>query len=75
MLTGGSSFDNSVFDVALTGGIDRIIDFTHTYDTIRLENAVFTALTSTGQPSSGGFYRARRDRPHHLQRRDGRPEL
>ena len=44
-LTGGDSYDAFVFDTALSGGIDRILDFSHTYDTIRLENAVFTALT------------------------------
>jgi serralysin len=56
VLTGGGSSDRFVFDTSLTGGIDRITDFSHISDTIYLENAVFTALTSTGQISSSGFY-------------------
>ncbi len=56
VLAGGNSSDNFVFDVALNSGIDRITDFSRTYDTIRLENAVFGALTSTGQLSSSAFY-------------------
>lgn len=56
VLTGGSSYDNFIFNTSLTGGVDRITDFSHTYDTIVLENAVFTALTSTGQLSSTAYY-------------------
>ena len=55
-LTGGESYDNFVFNTALNGGVDRITDFSHTYDTIRLENAVFTAWTSTGYLASSAFY-------------------
>ena len=73
-LTGGDSYDNFVFNTALNGGIDRITDFSHSYDTIRLENAVFTALTSIGSTRIG-FLRRRRGtrchRPHHLQPGDG----
>jgi serralysin len=54
-LTGGASYDNFVFDTALNGGIDRITDFSPAYDTIRLENAVFTAL-GVGQLHSTDFY-------------------
>lgn len=55
-LTGGSGYDNFMFNTALNGDIDRITDFSHYYDTILLENAVFTALTSTGYLSSAAFY-------------------
>jgi serralysin len=54
-LTGTSGYDKFVFDVTLGNGIDRITDFSHTYDTIRLENAVFTGL-STGYLGSSQFY-------------------
>jgi len=56
VLTGGANSDLFVFNTALTGGIDRITDFSHVYDTIRLENAVFSTLTTTGQLSSGVLY-------------------
>ncbi len=78
-LTGGGNSDNFVFNTVLNGGIDRITDFSHTYDTIRLENAVFTALTSTGRLSSPSVLqrhrRARCDGPDHLQLGDGSSEL
>jgi Ca2+-binding RTX toxin-like protein len=54
-LTGSSGADKFVFDVAPSSGIDRITDFSHIDDTIRLENAVFTGL-STGNISSTMFY-------------------
>ena len=73
-LTGGDSYDNFVFNTALNGGVDRITDFSHAYDTMRLENAVFTALTSTGYLPSSAFYAgaggARCNRPDHLQSGD-----
>ena len=55
-LTGGDSYDNFVFNTALNGGVDRITDFSHAYDTMRLENAVFTVLTSTGYLTSSAYY-------------------
>ena len=55
-LTGGTSSDYYVFDAALNSGIDRITDFSHTSDTIRLENAVFTALTTTGWLAAAAFW-------------------
>ena len=57
-LTGGSSNDTFVFSTALNGttNVDTITDFTHTsataHDSIKLENAVFTALTTTGALSA-----------------------
>jgi Ca2+-binding RTX toxin-like protein len=44
-----------VFDTALGTGIDRITDFSTVYDTIRLENAVFSGL-STGYLRSSQFH-------------------
>jgi serralysin len=55
-LTGGSGYDYFVFDTALGGGIDTITDFSHTYDTIRLDNDIFTAWTGTGTISYTEFY-------------------
>jgi ELWxxDGT repeat protein len=44
-LTGGTGKDLFVFNAALAlAGIDKIIDFSHADDTIRLEDSVFTAL-------------------------------
>ena len=56
VLTGGTSNDVFVFNTALNGGIDRITDFAHRYDTFRLENSVFTALATTGELASSAFY-------------------
>jgi Ca2+-binding RTX toxin-like protein len=45
-LTGGAGKDIFFFDTALnkTSNVDRIVGFSHTDDTIRLENAVFKGL-------------------------------
>ena len=56
VLTGSTNFDRFIFDTSLTGGVDRITDFSHTHDKIWLENAVFTALTSTGDLASAAFH-------------------
>ena len=58
-LTGGLGNDNFVFDTALnaTTNVDTIVDFHNASgdnDTIRLENAVFTAL-ATGQLTAAAF--------------------
>jgi uncharacterized delta-60 repeat protein len=48
-LTGGIGKDTFVFNTALSvTGIDNITDFNPAYDTIRLENSIFTKLTTTG---------------------------
>ncbi|MFI0847416.1 hypothetical protein [Mesorhizobium sp. IMUNJ 23232] len=48
-LTGLSGKDSFVFSTALGAtNVDKITDFDVADDTIRLENAIFTALTSTG---------------------------
>lgn len=47
-LTGGAGLDQFVFDQALLGNVDRITDFNPLYDTIMLEDSIFTALGSGG---------------------------
>ena len=44
-LTGGAGADGFMFRFALTGGVDQITDFSVADDTLRLEDAVFAALT------------------------------
>lgn len=57
VLTGGTSQDNFIFDTSLgASNIDRITDFSVADDTIRLENAVFTAFSRTATISSSAFY-------------------
>ena len=57
-LTGGANADYFVFNIAfMYAGIDRITDFSHTDDTIRLENAVFTVLTTVGWLPTAAFWR------------------
>ena len=55
VLTGGTGRDIFVFDTALSSGVDTITDFLAVDDTINLENAFFTGL-STGSLSSSAFY-------------------
>jgi Ca2+-binding RTX toxin-like protein len=57
VLTGGSGADIFLFDSALnaTTNVDSITDFSAVDDTIRLENAIFTALTTTGTLASAAF--------------------
>jgi serralysin len=56
VLSGGAGNDKFVFNTALNGGVDRVTDFAHGYDSFRLENGVFSALTTTGQLASSAFY-------------------
>ena len=53
MLTGGTG--NDVFKFTTLGHIDTITDYNVANDTIQLENAVFTALTTTGTLAAGQF--------------------
>jgi Ca2+-binding RTX toxin-like protein len=57
VLTGGVGKDTFVFDTALsaTANVDRITDFSVVDDVIHLDNAVFKALTTTGNLSSADF--------------------
>ena len=57
VLTGGANRDNFVFDTALgTANVDKITDFSVVDDTMRLDNAVFTAFGSNGTMSSSAFH-------------------
>ena len=52
-LTGGTG--NDIFKFTTLGHIDTITDYNVANDTIQLENAVFTALTTTGTLAAGQF--------------------
>jgi Ca2+-binding RTX toxin-like protein len=56
-LTGGTGADRFLFDTTLNGieNVGRITDFNPADDTIRLENAIFTALLSTGTLPASAF--------------------
>lgn len=55
-LTGAGGNDFFVFNTALgANNIDTIADFSAPADTIRLENSIFTKLTSTGTLSAANF--------------------
>ena len=57
-LLGGTGSDHFVFNSSIgSAGVDRILDFAPVYDTIRLENALFSGLgTATGTLGNGKFY-------------------
>jgi len=57
LLYGGAGKDVFVFNTALSSrsNKDKIVDFDARYDTIKLENAIFTKLTKTGLLNSGNF--------------------
>jgi Ca2+-binding RTX toxin-like protein len=56
VLTGGAGCDIFVFKAAVElADVDHITDFAAADDTIRIENAIFTALTSTGMLSALAF--------------------
>lgn len=56
VLVGGAGADAFLFASAPgTTNVDRISDFSTVDDTIRIENAIFTALTTTGTLSSTQF--------------------
>lgn len=54
-LRGGTGKDNFLFNSALDGKIDTILDFNPTDDTIKLENKYFTSLTTTGTLDAGSL--------------------
>jgi Ca2+-binding RTX toxin-like protein len=57
VLYGGSGRDTFVFNSKLSSGnVDRIADYNVTYDTIKLENAVFTKLKA-GKLASAAFWK------------------
>ena len=57
ILTGGAGSDTFQFDTALsaTSNVDQVTDYNVAADTMRLENAIFTALTAAGTLASGAF--------------------
>lgn len=56
-LTGGAGYDTFVFNTALgANNVDTITDFSVLYDTIRLDNDVFTGL-ATGTLSTSAFHK------------------
>ncbi|MGO4706313.1 FG-GAP-like repeat-containing protein [Microvirga sp. 2MCAF38] len=57
-LTGGLGSDKFVFSTALNkySNVDTITDFSVKYDTIYLENAIFTKVGSNGTLKSGYFW-------------------
>ena len=62
-MTGGAGYDYFVFDSALNTAtnVDRITDFSPADvlspgDTIRLENAIFTALATPGRLAAAAFH-------------------
>ncbi len=56
-LSGGSGSDGFIFNTALNAStnVDRITDYDVAADTIRLENAIFTALTAVGTLVAAAF--------------------
>jgi Ca2+-binding RTX toxin-like protein len=55
-LNGGSGMDYFVFSSALgAGNVDTILNYSVAADTIRLENAIFTALTTVGALAATAF--------------------
>ncbi|WP_442579083.1 M10 family metallopeptidase C-terminal domain-containing protein [Mesorhizobium sp. ASY16-5R] len=57
LLRGGAGKDFFTFSTALgASNVDTISDFNAAADTIRLENAIFTALTATGPLAASAFW-------------------
>ena len=56
-LTGGAGYDTFVFNTTLSAmaNKDLITDFSPVYDTIKLENGIFTKLTAVGALAAGNF--------------------
>jgi serralysin len=56
-LSGGAGHDTFLFDTAPgTTNLDTIIGFSHTDDTVALENAIFASLKKTGVLKTGFFH-------------------
>jgi len=57
-LAGGAGKDVFKFNAGLASNIDKITDFAVVDDTIQLENAIFTKLTTTGVLNAANFVNA-----------------
>ena len=55
-LSGGSGKDSFVFDAALKANLDKITDFKPVDDTIKLDNQIFTQLSTLGVLNATQFY-------------------
>jgi Ca2+-binding RTX toxin-like protein len=55
LLAGGAGRDIFLFNAALAGSRDQISDFSVPFDTIRLENAIFTAVGAPGVLAAAAF--------------------
>jgi serralysin len=55
-LTGGGGQDTFMFDTALTANVDTVADFNASNDTIRLDQSIFTAITTLGTLSAAAFF-------------------
>ncbi len=55
VLTGGTGQDVFVLNASFVGTVDKITDFSSVYDTIHLENAIFTSLP-TGNLNASAFH-------------------
>ena len=58
LLTGGAGLDTFIFNTALNTATNRdtITDFSVADDTIRLENAIFTAIGPVGTLAAAAFH-------------------
>jgi serralysin len=56
ILTGGAGADRYVFNSKLTGEVDKITDYSSADDTIRLDDAVFTAVGPLGTLDASAFH-------------------
>jgi serralysin len=55
-LTGGGGQDTFLFGTALTANVDTVADFDASNDTIRLDQSIFTAITTLGTLSAAAFF-------------------
>jgi Ca2+-binding RTX toxin-like protein len=51
----GAGTDRVVFNTAIGADIDQVQDFSHTFDTFLLDNAIFTALAPGALPAAAFF--------------------
>jgi Ca2+-binding RTX toxin-like protein len=64
-LTGSSGYDQFVFDTRASSlNYDFITDFNPAYDTIRVDNAVFTRAGPNGYLAPGAFWKSTTGRAH-----------